>query len=157
MHTPNARPVRREVQALFAILLVLLTVSVGTAQPAAAGPNFTVALNGYDAVAYFSDGRPTPGSVRFIHFWNGTNWLFSSNENRLAFVANPEKYAPAYDGYCAFAAARGYIAPGNPDHWKIVDGRLFLNVSARAQELWEQSIPEHIRQGDQNWSRINGH
>ncbi len=125
--------------------------------PALAGPQFVVALHGYDPVAYFTDGRPVPGDLRYTHFWNGANWVFSSEANRVRFAADPGAFAPRYDGYCAYAASLGYIAPGDPQAWRIVDGGLYLNFSARARELWELDIPGNIAKAEQNWPRLNAH
>ena len=133
----------------------VLAVGAAFAMPAVAGPQYVVALNGYDAVAYFADGAPAEGEVTISHFWNGANWLFSSEENRDRFAADPEAYAPQFDGYCAYAAALGYIAPGDPNVWAVVDDRLYLNVSDRAATLWERDREGNIATAEQNWPRLN--
>lgn len=133
---------------LFALALILTL-------PALAGQPYTVALQGHDPVAYFSEGRPVPGELRFTQRWNGANWLFASAENRDRFAADPESFAPRYDGYCAYAASQGYVAPGDPGTWAIVDGKLYLNFSPEAKKLWEQDIPGHIAQADENWPGLH--
>ena len=132
-----------------------ITAGAAFALPAAAGPQYVVALGGYDAVAYFTDGAPAEGEVTISHHWNGANWLFSSEENRDQFAADPEAFAPQFDGYCAYAAALGYIAPGDPTVWAVVDDRLYLNVHERAARLWEQDRDNHIAAAEQNWPRLN--
>ncbi|MEM7631042.1 MAG: YHS domain-containing (seleno)protein [Pseudomonadota bacterium] len=122
--------------------------------PAHAGNQLAVAIGGYDTVSYHQDG-PVPGEARINHFWNGAIWYFSSDENRNAFAADPERFAPAYDGYCSWAASQGYKAPGDPNVWQVVDGTLYVQVHPRAQELWEADIPAHIVAGDENWPRIH--
>ena len=141
----------------FRQLAVAAAITAGTAfaLPAAAGPQYVVALGGYDAVAYFTDGAPAPGTVTISHHWNGANWLFTSAENRDQFAADPEAYAPQFDGYCAYAAALGYIAPGDPTVWAVVDDRLYLNVHERAAELWEQDREANIATAEENWPRLN--
>ncbi|MGF1444662.1 MAG: YHS domain-containing (seleno)protein [Pikeienuella sp.] len=124
------------------------------AAPAIAGNQLATAIGGYDAVSYRS-GEPTRGEARFNHFWNGAVWYFSSLENRDSFAADPEAYAPSFDGYCAWAASQGYKAPGDPLVYELVDDRLFLQVHPRAQELWLEDVPAHIAQGDENWPRIH--
>lgn len=109
---------------------------------------------GYDVVAYVSQGRPVPGSAEIIHMWNGAIWRFSNLANRDAFAAMPERYAPAYGGHCAWAAARGYKAKGDPRHWKIVGGRLFLNYDAAVQKAWEADIAGFITSADAKWSAL---
>lgn len=133
----------------------VIAVGATFAVPANAGPQYVVALGGYDAVAYFTDGTPTEGAVTISHHWNGANWLFSSAENRDQFAANPETYAPQFDGYCAYAAALGYIAPGDPTVWAVVDDRLYLNVHERAAELWQQDRDANIASAEENWPRLN--
>ncbi|NBC95714.1 MAG: hypothetical protein GVY27_05090 [Deinococcus-Thermus bacterium] len=138
-------------------LLASLALALGLAVPAVpgmAGTQLPVAIGGYDAVSYHEDA-PTPGAARFSHFWNGAVWYFASEENRDAFAASPAAFAPAYDGYCAFAAAKGYKAPGDPTVWRVVEGTLYLNVSDRAQELWAEDIPAHVAAADEVWPRIH--
>ncbi|MEM7490029.1 MAG: YHS domain-containing (seleno)protein [Pseudomonadota bacterium] len=122
--------------------------------PAFATNTLATAIGGYDAVSYFEDGAPAQGKARFHHFWNGAVWFFSSEENRDTFAADPEAYAPQYDGYCAWAASQNYKRPGDPNVWQIVDEKLYLKVHEGAQENWRADIPTHIEQGDENWVRI---
>jgi len=110
-----------------------------------------LALKGYDAVAYFNDGNAVEGSEQFIHEWNGAKWLFASAANRDAFAIDPPKYAPQYGGYCAWAVGHGYTAKGDPEAWKIVNGKLYLNYSKEVQAKWVQDIPGYIEKGDENW------
>jgi YHS domain-containing protein len=110
-----------------------------------------LALQGYDAVAYFTDGRPVPGKAEFTHPWNGATWRFASREHRDLFAAAPEKYAPQYGGYCAKAVSENNTAAIDPQAWKIVDGKLYLNYSPKVQKLWEQDIPGRIASADKNW------
>lgn len=140
-------------KTLLAALSVAATMAL-TALPVSAGNQLAVALGGYDTVSYH-DGAPSPGEARINHFWNGAIWYFTSTENRDTFAADPERYAPAYDGYCSWAASQNYKAPGDPTVWEIVDGTLYVQVHPRAQELWQADIPAHISAGDENWPRIH--
>ena len=110
-----------------------------------------LALQGYDTVAYFTDGRPVPGQAEFTHRWNGATWRFASREHRDLFAAAPEKYAPQYGGYCAKAVSENNTAAIDPQAWKIVDGKLYLNYSPKVQKIWEQDIPGRIASADKNW------
>ncbi len=112
------------------------------------------AIRGYDPVAYFSEGKPVRGDAAHVHMWNGAEWRFSSEENRAAFAADPEAYAPQYGGYCAWAVAEGYTASTDPDAWKIVDDKLYLNYSRSVQRRWERDIPGNISRGDSNWPAV---
>jgi hypothetical protein len=110
-----------------------------------------VAIRGYDAVAYFNQNKAIKGSDDYQHSWKGVVWKFSNEENLKLFVADPEKYAPQFGGYCAYAASRNYIYDADPEFWKIVDGRLFLNYNGEAQKLWAEDIPGNIKKGNENW------
>ena len=112
------------------------------------------AIDGTDPVAYFTEGRPVEGSKEFTHEWNGATWRFSSAENRDKFIADPEAYAPQYGGYCAWAVAQGYTASTDPEAWKIVDGKLYLNYNKSVQQKWEGDIPGHISSADGNWPKV---
>lgn len=107
--------------------------------------------HGYDPVAYFSDQRPIEGSAEFVERWGGAEWRFASREHQAAFAANPERYAPQYGGYCAFAVSRGTTADGDPQQWAVVRERLYLNNNAFAKTLWDQDRDGNIAAGDINW------
>lgn len=113
-----------------------------------------VAVGGYDPVAYFTQGKPMKGSADHSLMHEGAEWRFSSADNRALFAANPAKYAPQYGGYCAYAVSQGYTAKGEPDVWKIVDDRLYLNFSDGVQRRWEKDIPGHISKADGNWPNV---
>lgn len=112
------------------------------------------AMGGTDPVAYFEEGRPRAGSEAHKAEWNGAVWLFASAENRARFVASPERFAPQYGGWCAWAAARGYAASTTPEAWAIVDGKLYLNYSRRIHRRWEGDRDAEISRADANWPDI---
>lgn len=113
-----------------------------------------VAIGGYDAVAYFTDGRAVPGQPGISLEHEGAVWRFASEANRDAFKADPQRYAPQYGGYCAWAVASGYTAKGDPDAWTIADGRLYLNYNKSVQANWAKDIPGNVRKGDANWPGV---
>jgi len=112
------------------------------------------AIRGHDPVAYFDRKGPVKGSKQFSHSWRGAIWHFASVENRDRFAAAPEKYAPQYGGYCAYAVAQGYTADIDPAAWSIVDERLYLNYSLRVRERWNRDVMGHIRKADANWPAV---
>jgi YHS domain-containing protein len=112
------------------------------------------AVQGYDVVAYFTDGEPTKGSKDHSHTIDGATYRFASAENRDLFVANPQKYAPQFGGYCAFAVSRGYTATVDPTAWEVVDDKLYLNFSHAVKAKWEKNRAENIAKGHRNWPRI---
>ncbi|MBX9698294.1 MAG: YHS domain protein [Acetobacteraceae bacterium] len=113
-----------------------------------------VAIRGYDPVAYFTDGRPVRGRPEFHHAWHGATWHFTSAAHRDRFAAHPTRYAPAYGGFCAWAVSEGYTAPIDPNAWRIVDGRLFLNYDRSVQRRWEADMPARISRADTNWPAV---
>ncbi|NJK62789.1 MAG: YHS domain-containing protein [Synechococcaceae cyanobacterium SM2_3_1] len=113
-----------------------------------------VAVRGTDVVAYFTQGKAVDGNEEFSHDWRGVTWLFASAEHRDQFAANPETYAPAYGGYCAWAVSQGYTAPIDPQAWSIVDDQLYLNFNRNIQRRWERDIPGNIAKADANWPGV---
>lgn len=112
------------------------------------------AVQGHDVVAYFTEGKPVKGSKDFSSEYQGATFRFASQDNLDTFLSDPEKYAPQYGGYCAWAVAEGKTAKGDADHWKIVDGKLYLNYNKKIQETWEQDIPSYINQANTNWPEV---
>ena len=110
-----------------------------------------LALRGTDPVAYFTESRPVDGSSEHTLEYLGATWRFASAENKAAFEADPEKYTPAYGGYCAWAVAQGYTASTDPDAWSIVDGKLYLNYSEGVMKKWLADRDAFIEKGDANW------
>ncbi len=115
-----------------AAILTLVAATLLAWQSAIAGPQYLtddLAIGGYDAVGSFESRDAVKGDPRFAHDWNGATWQFASTANRDRFAADPQAYAPQYDGYCAYAAAFQSKAHGDPEVWEIVDGKLYLNLS----------------------------
>ncbi|WP_228016229.1 YHS domain-containing (seleno)protein [Leptolyngbya ectocarpi] len=113
-----------------------------------------LAIRGTDPVAYFTQGGPVTGTPEFVYTWRNATWQFASAENRDLFVANPEQYAPQYGGFCAWAVSQGYTASIDPNAWKIVDGRLYLNYNRGVQRQWERDIPDNISKANANWPGV---
>jgi YHS domain-containing protein len=145
----------------------LLTLAIAAPAVAAFAPNAMaatpeiyaengIAIDGTDAVAYFTEGAPITGDEAITFDYMGATWRFASEENRDMFVADPTAYAPQYGGYCAFAVSKGATAPTAPDAWTIVDGKLYLNFSISVRERWRQDIPGNIAAADANWPGVLG-
>jgi len=134
----------------------LLVVLFWPLSPAYAGANVNtswggVAIHGYDPVAYFTEGKPVEGSKAYTHDWMGGEWRFSSQENKDLFTSNPEKYAPQYGGFCAYAVSQGSTADIDPEAWTVYNGKLYLNLSPSIQQIWSEDIPGYIAAADKNW------
>ncbi|MGI9252034.1 MAG: YHS domain-containing (seleno)protein [Pseudohongiellaceae bacterium] len=145
----------RIISTVFCTLVLLMAAPVALAKdPVYTGIFNNLAVSGYDTVAYFTEGEPVRGSRRYEVEWNGATWRFSSAENKALFEAEPERYAPQYGGYCAWAVSEGNTASSEPDLWRIVDGKLYLNYSNSIQRRWEEDIPGNISKADDNWPAV---
>lgn len=158
-HTRSRSPLQTALAIALAIGLSLGAAAL-TTQPAQAKDQIytgflsSLAVGGFDPVAYFTEGKPVEGSADHEASYNGATWRFASAANKAAFEADPARYAPKYGGYCAWAAAQGYTAKGDPQYWRIVDGALYLNYDAGVQKKWEVDIPGFIEKADANWPKI---
>ena len=147
---------RHFISAFAAILAVGFIAGPALAGGAVNKTLFGTALKGYDAVAYHTVGRPVEGSPRISYRWRGANWHFASVEHRDLFAADPERYAPAYGGYCAYGMAQGAKIDIDPSAWSIVDGKLHLNVNKRVQLIWNKDISGYIVRANGHWRKLMG-
>lgn len=114
-----------------------------------------VAVSGYDAVSYFvGDGKPVEGKSEFTVEYDGAVYHFANAENAGRFSENPAAYAPQFGGHCAWAMARGYLAPGDPEQYAVVDGKLYLNFDAEVKRTWDANRAEFIVSAHKNWKTI---
>jgi len=146
-------PYRRFFLAYLVMLLTGLAAQVRADAPVFfAGDG--AAINGYDTVAYFTDGAPVKGNADFAVMWKGVVWWFSSLQNRETFEADPRSYAPQYGGYCAYAVSRGYRTSTAPEAWQIVAGKLYLIHTVSVHQLWVHDIDRNIARADANWPGV---
>lgn len=140
-----------------ALTLVALPLAISTPaafadkDPVYTGIFSDTAVDGHDPVAYFTEGKPVKGSKDFSTEYQGAEFRFASQANLDAFLADPEKYAPQYGGYCAWAAAQNKTAPGKAEYWAIVDDKLYLNFSKKVQDDWNEDRSGFITKADENW------
>lgn len=113
-----------------------------------------IAIQGYDPVAYFTDGKAVKGSDAFPYQWLGATWHFASAEHRDLFTADPVKYAPQYGGYCTSGIVGANLHGADPKIWRIVDGKLYLNGSQYALKHFADSAPEGIEASDAKWEEL---
>lgn len=151
MKSPNSNV---RIVVSFSCILLLMIVFGGIA--AGASPIGPAAIKGYDSVAYFTDGKALKGSASFSFQWHSMTWYFRTAENRDLFAKSPEKYAPQYDGFCAWAMTESRKAITDPEVWRIVDGKLYLNCSMSAYQKWIKDLPGNIKKADQNWLKLTG-
>jgi YHS domain-containing protein len=112
------------------------------------------AILGYDPVAYFADGKPAKGNAKFKSSYEGATYHFASAEHKALFDANPAKYAPAYGGYCGYAASINRLSPISPDWWQIVDGRLVLQHNKKAFDLFNKDLAGNTTKANANWPSL---
>lgn len=137
---------------LFVLLLFLVSTSTQLlAQETDVFQKDGIAIRGYDPVAYFRQSKPVQGKESISYEWNGAKWLFSSDENKEDFKANPEKFAPQFGGYCAYGLSENHKSPTEPDAFTIVDDKLYLNYSLKVKELWKKDIPGRIKKANELW------
>lgn len=136
--------------SLFAMFLAI------AATPAFAGDviNSTPGISGYDPVAYFTNGKPMRGSGYHVAEHRGVTYAFATKEHKEMFEANPGKYVPAYGGYCAYGVAVGKKFVSDPEAWKIVQGKLYLNLDRDIQSKWAKDIPGYLKKSEANWEEI---
>lgn len=152
----------------FRNLVSTAALVLALASPALAGPQYIdasgLAVSGFDVVAYFgkdqapvgqSQPAPTPGRSDITAEYNGAVFAFATEENRARFLADPATYAPQFDGHCAFGVAKGGKVPGDPQMWRIVDGKLYLNLQKTVAEMWEADIPGHLASAGTNWPALD--
>ena len=151
MHSISRRTAIRFVAGL-AVVSASASISAPALADGVVFSSWGKAIRGYDPIAYFTQSKPVEGKSEFTHQWMGAKWQFATAANRDSFAANPAKYAPQYGGYCAWAVSQGYTASIDPEAWKIVDGKLYLNYSKSVQQQWlAGGVPKLIKQADTNW------
>jgi YHS domain-containing protein len=146
---------RTVIAAIAAIAFTVLTAPASIAAPDAPPVNTLdgngAAIKGYDPVAYFTEGAPRQGKPEFAAQHRGAAWHFANARNKATFEADPDKYTPAYGGYCAYGVSQGYLVKIEPDAWAIRDGKLYLNYDKSVQKTWSAKPAEYITIADQKW------
>ncbi len=138
-----------------ALIVAFFTLLMVVAGPSLAEPQVYIrdgkAIGGYDPVAYFTEKMPVKGNASFSYKWRNADWNFSTAANRDLFSSDPEKYAPQYGGYCAYAMAYNATASTIPQAWTVVSGKLYLNYSLYVKSQWLAKQAEYISTADKNW------
>jgi len=146
---------RRSARTLHRIAQVLAALGVLHGVALADGPaHNTVGVGGYDLVSYHTGKKPLRGNGNHVVVHEGVTYLFASEDHRTAFEASPRKYLPAYGGYCAFGVSVGKKFVGDPDVWRVVDGRLYLNLDNGIQIKWAEDVPGNIKKANAKWPGI---
>jgi hypothetical protein len=148
-------PISRWPLALFAALMLQAAGASVSADGTQAVSSTTdhVAIQGYDVVAYFTDGKAVKGSTDISLPFDDSKWQFASSAHKEMFAADPDRYMPQYGGYCAGGMAMGVSVPANPDNWVIVDGKLYMVSGGKADlEDWKAHAAENIKAANKVWA-----
>lgn len=150
-------PTSLGIQFGLAVLIGLVFITFALAKspiPSLNLSNAGLALRGYDPVAYFNVGKPVRGKRTIATKNGGARYQFSSEENKQEFLLNPGKYLPEYGGYCAYGTAVNNKVDGDPKVWRIVDGKLYLNINRSVERTWKRDTKGYIRKANKNWPRL---
>jgi hypothetical protein len=154
MSTPFAHSIRYLVLVLASFLLLSMAPTAGAGEQKLIATDLNhVAIQGYDTVAYFADGKAVKGSSQFEYVWGDAKWQFASAAHRDLFAADPERYAPQYGGFCANAMENGELSIANPTTWTIVDGKLYMFAGKKLIGGWYAA---DTALADQRWRSRTG-
>lgn len=143
--------ITRRVMIFCAAVSGLVSVWAFDAQAAGLPEGRRIALSGYDPVAYFEDGQPAKGSREFWFAFDDVVYLFRSAQRRDKFAADPERFAPQYDGYCAGGVSKGYKTEPDPEAWIIANGRLFVFQFQDRVPMFRKTIEDVADKANKNW------
>ena len=115
-----------------------------------------IIIDGYDAVAFFTDGKPVKGAPEFQSTYKGAIYQFASADHKKLFDENPELYKVQYGGWCAYAISLGRTAPIDVNTWSLIDGRLVIQHNQRAVRGWEKDAQGNLKKADRYWPYVAG-
>lgn len=144
----------RKLRQLLCLPLVILSAGVLANPPIETGTFNNKAIYGYDTVAYFTQNKAVKGSKRIKTEWQGAEWYFASQEHLAMFLESPDKYAPQYGGYCAYAMSDGRLVGIDEDAFTIVDGKLYLNYSKSVMKEWRSNQSQFIGEADEWYPKL---
>jgi len=113
-----------------------------------------VAIQGYDPVAFFTDGKPVKGDPKFVTKRDGAVYFFASKEHKELFNADPMKYEPMFGGYCAYGVSRNHLVEIDVDAFQIVDGKLLLQYSKGVRDDFNKDQPGNLTKANANWPAL---
>jgi YHS domain-containing protein len=144
----------KSIKPFLSIILASLVTLTSFSALAGGVANSVTAIGGYDVVSYQTSKKPLRGNGHYLAVHDGVTYLFANKANQETFEANPGKYVPAYGGYCAFGASVGKKFVGDPEVWRVIDGKLYLNLDVEIQSQWLKDVPGRIKTADAKWTKI---
>ena len=140
-------------QSIIALILAFASFNLWAGVDTSTDENGVI-LAGYDTVAYHTDGKPAKGKAEITAVYNDAIYRFANKQNRDLFIASPEKYAPAYGGFCALGAAFGKKFDVDGKAFEIIDGVLYVNKDKSIAKTWQKDIPGNLKKSEENWPSI---
>jgi YHS domain-containing protein len=151
----------KKLKTILAVAIITLFSNAISAQVDPVDKN-KLAIGGYDVVSYFTVNKATKGTKQFTATNNGATYYFASEKNRKAFKANPTKFLPQCDGYCAWGVSeKNAKFPTNPKTFKVVNGKLYLFFNGQLEGKpfntlaeWNKDESKQLKNIDQAWLKI---
>ncbi len=142
-------------RSFFSIIIsAICLIQTAAAQSSEVYAPSGIAINGYDPVAFFTEGKPLKGLSEFSFTWKNVQWNFISKANLDSFKTAPEKFAPQFGGYCAYGTSQGHKAPTQADTWTIVNEKLYFNYNMKVKGLWDKNRIPLIDSANVKWPTI---
>ena len=114
----------------------------------------TVALRGYDPVAYFTDNEAVKGNKRILERLGGATYYFASRGSRYEFLRDATRYQPQFGGYCAASMAMGRLEDINPRLFVIYEGKLYLFSNPEAEARFMRDPRRMVSEARQHYFNI---
>ena len=147
MNTPSRRSVLRSA-------MVLMAAAFAVPLRAVAAETAPLAIKGYDAVAYFTDGKAVRGSPAIEYEWDEYRYRFSSTKHLAMFKSDPAHYAPRFANFCAMALSQGEVEEANPEYCLVSDGKLYLFGDKVGPKLFQRNLPGNIANAERHRALI---
>jgi len=153
------KPMNSKTKILFLILSIIMSMVIQAKdkakdKPVYASKRTNIAIKGYDPVAYFTENKAVKGNKKLSFIWHGSKWLFSSEQHKSLFVNDPEKYAPQYGGWCAYAMSDGRTVSIDPKAFDIYNNKLYLNYSKSVLGHWRKEKDLFIKQANDYYPAV---
>jgi len=144
---------RRKFYSLLCVLALAATAFAGQKQLLNLDVN-GAAIQGYDPVAFFTDGKAVKGTAKIQSVYKGARYWFATAEHKKLFDSDPAKYEPQFGGYCAYGMSQGHTAPIKIEAWQIVDGRLLMQYDLDVKDKFNKKQKENLLKADENWPKV---
>jgi YHS domain-containing protein len=136
---------------LAAMFLAMLSTGIQAADLVNVSGASRIALQGFDAVGFFTDSKAENGSPFIRASYQGAEYLFATEDHKRLFLADPGKYVPQYGGFCAFGVGVNALFPVDITTWQIRNGKLYLNLDHDILDKFNADFEGHVASADRNW------